>query len=269
MLVRDLQRRRAGRNLSGDHAGDVCRNRDVVRARMHRLVDERFDAVEAARGLRRAGPAAAAFDVPLEIEVRPVKAGDQWIDHRSVLPGRQEFRARRCRGSAGRRARRCAHCRASGRNPAVPRAGSAASACRSRAGREPVGSRGQELAAPNPHVRAEVDSPATSRAECSSRTRARNPARPSGTSARRRCAASRASSGRLAIRDSRLWKVCVVDDSACACAYLKLKTKSTLGCAITGLKVFAMSCARVSCWRWMSRNCRCGSARAASSTPWP
>ena len=102
------------------------------------------------------GPAAAAFDVPLEVEVRPVKAGDQWIDHRGVLPGRQEL-ARVDAGEAlRRRARRCVRCRASGRNPAGPTAGSAASACRSRAAAASLRIARQELAAPHPHVRAEV-----------------------------------------------------------------------------------------------------------------
>ena len=58
---------------------------------MNGLIDEGLHAVEPARGLGRARPAAAAFDVPLEVEVRPVKARDQWIDHRGVLPCRKEF----------------------------------------------------------------------------------------------------------------------------------------------------------------------------------
>ena len=93
MLVRDLQRRGARRQFARAHAGDVFRNGEVVRARMHRLIDEGLHAVKSARGFRRARPAAAAFDVPLEVEVRPVKARDQWIDHRGVLPGGEQLRA--------------------------------------------------------------------------------------------------------------------------------------------------------------------------------
>ena len=161
---------------------------------MHGLVDEGFDAVESARGFRGAGTAAAALDVPLEIEVRPVKAGDEWIDHRGVLPGAPAAVRRRCPESAGRRARRCARCRASGRSPAGPTSRKCSQCLSTSSWRGERRIARQELPPPHPHVGADVVALRISRVECSSRTRARNPARPSDTAARRRCAASRASS---------------------------------------------------------------------------
>src|SRR5688500_12509239 len=60
---------------------------DVVRSRVRAKSDEPIDVVEPALGLRRARSAARSLDVLLKVEVGPMEAGCEWIDHRCVLPG--------------------------------------------------------------------------------------------------------------------------------------------------------------------------------------
>jgi glucosylceramidase len=90
-LPRDLRRGPAGRFLARHHGLDEIGNRDVPAGRMGREGDEALDIVETARGLRRTGRALAGLDVPLEVQGSPVEAGRRGVDHRCLLPRREEL----------------------------------------------------------------------------------------------------------------------------------------------------------------------------------
>ena len=78
--LRESQGRSAFDPFSGGERRYVSGNGDVVGARMNAEREKALDVVKTARGLRGSRTAAAALDVPLEVELPPVKARHQRID---------------------------------------------------------------------------------------------------------------------------------------------------------------------------------------------